>query len=127
LAKSGGIATNIGVHFFDMLIWVFGAVTSTTTLSMDARSASGTLTLERADVKWFLSIDQAHIPDAPRATGKRTFRSLQCDGEELEFSDGFTDLHTQSYAAILAGQGFGLAEAKSSIELIHDIRKIAGN
>lgn len=127
VAKSGGIATNIGVHFFDMLMWVFGGVTSAQTQFMDARSASGTLTLEHADVNWFLSIDQAHIPEAQRAVGKRTFRSLQCDGEELEFSDGFTDLHTQSYAAILAGQGFGLTEAKGSIELIHDIRKIAGN
>lgn len=123
VAKSGGVATNIGVHFFDMLIWIFGAVKQTTTHSMDETHAAGMLVLERAEINWFLSINYDDIPEPVRKTGKRTYRSLTCDGVELEFSEGFTDLHTKSYEAILAGNGFSLADAKPSIELIGKIRQ----
>jgi UDP-N-acetyl-2-amino-2-deoxyglucuronate dehydrogenase len=127
VAKSGGIATNIGVHFFDMLLWIFGALKQTTTLSMNDTHAAGTLILERAEINWFLSINYDDIPEPVRKAGKRTFRSLTCDGVELEFSEGFTDLHTKSYEAILAGNGFSLADAKPSIELIGKIRQAKGN
>lgn len=123
MQKSGGIATNIGIHFFDMLIWVFGAVKGVEVKRMDEDSAEGYLELERARVNWHLSINYEHVPAALRAQGKRTYRSLTMDGEEIEFSDGFTDLHTASYAAILRGEGFGLQEAKPSIELAHKIRE----
>lgn len=121
-AKSGGVATNIGIHFFDMLIWIFGDVKSIHVETKDAHHASGTLQLERANVKWFLSIDYNHIPEKIRLAGKRTYRSLTLEGEELEFSEGFTDLHTKSYEEILKGNGFGLNEAKASIDLVHEIR-----
>jgi UDP-N-acetyl-2-amino-2-deoxyglucuronate dehydrogenase len=121
-AKSGGIATNIGIHFFDMLLWIFGDVKSSQVLSQNANSAEGYLELEKARVKWFLSIDYHKIPDNTKASGKRTYRSLTIENEEIEFSDGFTDLHTKSYAEILNGNGFGLQDAKKSIELVHSIR-----
>jgi UDP-N-acetyl-2-amino-2-deoxyglucuronate dehydrogenase len=120
--KSGGVATNIGIHFFDMLIWVFGSVKNCEVRTLNADSASGYLELDRARVNWSLSINYDHIPDAVKAKGKRTYRSLTMNGEEIEFSDGFTELHTKSYEAILAGRGFGLNEAKPSIELVHKIR-----
>lgn len=122
VAKSGGVATNIGIHFFDMLTWVFGSVESSHVKHINAQSASGHLKLERANVNWNLSIDYNDIPAEVRANGKRTFRSLTMDGEEIEFSDGFTELHTKSYEAILRGEGFGLEEARPSIQLVHDIR-----
>lgn len=122
VAKSGGIATNIGIHFFDMLLWIFGTVKDVEMKSMDAESARGFLQLERARVNWHLSINYNHIPEAIRAAGKRTYRSLKMEGTEVEFSDGFTELHTKSYANILAGKGFGLADAKPSIDLVHRIR-----
>jgi UDP-N-acetyl-2-amino-2-deoxyglucuronate dehydrogenase len=121
-AKSGGIATNIGIHFFDMLIWVFGNVKKVEVKSMTEDTARGYIELEKARVNWNLSIDYNQIPDEVRAKGKRTYRSLTTDGEEIEFSDGFTELHTKSYEAILAGKGFGLIEAKPSIELAYKIR-----
>jgi UDP-N-acetyl-2-amino-2-deoxyglucuronate dehydrogenase len=121
-SKSGGVATNIGIHFFDMLIWIFGGVKNINVKTKDAYHASGTLELERANVNWFLSIKYEHIPENVRAAGKRTFRTLSFEGEELEFSEGFTDLHTKSYEEILKGNGFGLAEAKPSIDLVHAIR-----
>jgi UDP-N-acetyl-2-amino-2-deoxyglucuronate dehydrogenase len=121
-SKSGGVATNIGIHFFDMLIWIFGAVKNITVKTKDAYHASGLLELERAKVNWFLSIKYEHIPEKVRAAGKRTFRTLSFEGEELEFSEGFTDLHTKSYEEILKGNGFGLAEARPSIDLVHAIR-----
>ncbi|MEK6780149.1 MAG: Gfo/Idh/MocA family oxidoreductase [Bacteroidota bacterium] len=123
VSKSGGIATNIGIHFFDMLIWVFGAVRKVETKKMTKDSATGFIEFEYARVNWNLSINYEDIPDGIRAKGKRTFRLLTMDGEEIEFSDGFTELHTKSYEAILNGQGFGLTEAKPSIELVHQIRK----
>lgn len=122
LAKSGGVATNIGIHFFDMLIWVFGNVQQSHLTQVSDSMASGYLELERANVKWKLSIDAHDLPPAVVAQGKRTFRSIVIANEELEFSEGFTDLHTDSYKAILDGRGYGIADSRPSIELAHRIR-----
>lgn len=122
LSKSGGIATNIGVHFYDMLTWVFGSVQQNVVHVHTHDRAAGFLELERARVRWFLSINYDTIPENIRATGKRTYRSLQMEGEEIEFSDGFTDLHTKSYEQILKGEGYGLAEAIPAIQIVYDIR-----
>ncbi|MFM2415829.1 MAG: hypothetical protein RL385_552 [Pseudomonadota bacterium] len=122
LQRSGGIATNIGVHFFDMLQWVYGGVEQSHVHLDTAGTAAGFLELERARVRWFLSIDANHLPREAAARGLRTFRSIRIDGEELEFSEGFTDLHTVTYRHILAGDGFGLADARASIDLVHRIR-----
>jgi UDP-N-acetyl-2-amino-2-deoxyglucuronate dehydrogenase len=122
VSKSGGIATNIGIHFFDMLIWVFGKVKNVEVKTLDSESAAGFLELEKANVNWNLSINYEHIPAEIRAKGKRTYRSLTMEGEEIEFSDGFTDLHTSSYASILKGEGFGLADTRPAIELAYQIR-----
>jgi UDP-N-acetyl-2-amino-2-deoxyglucuronate dehydrogenase len=121
-SKSGGIATNIGIHFFDMLTWVFGEVKDVKVTELREDLGSGYLELERARVKWKLSIDYDQIPTEIKAKGKRTYRSLTMDGEEIEFSDGFTELHTNSYKEIIAGRGFGLEDARPSIELVHRIR-----
>ena len=120
--KSGGIATNIGIHFFDMLIWIFGDVKINEVHQHTAETASGKLGLERANVNWFLSIDANTLPDEIKQSGKRTFRSLTIDGEAFEFSEGFTELHTRSYEEILKGNGFPEEEARKSIELVHAIR-----
>ncbi len=120
--KSGGIATNIGVHFFDMLTWIFGGVKTNTVQVLKANKAAGYLELEKARVRWFMSIDYNDVPAAYKEKGQRTFRSITVDGDELEFSGGFTDLHTQTYQNILAGKGFGLEEARTSIETVYDIR-----
>jgi UDP-N-acetyl-2-amino-2-deoxyglucuronate dehydrogenase len=120
--KSGGIATNIGIHFFDMLDWVFGSVRKNTVHTLTDDSAAGFLELERARVRWFLSIDCNDIPAEIRAKGKRTYRSLTMEGQEIEFSDGFTDLHTASYQHIIDGKGFGLKEARTSIQTVYEIR-----
>ncbi len=122
ISKSGGIATNIGVHFFDMLMWIFGPVKENVVKQHTKNTASGYLELEKATIKWMLSIDANTLPDAVKAAGKRTFRTLTIDGEAFEFSDGFTELHTQSYANIIAGKGFPLSENCKSIELVHEIR-----
>lgn len=120
--KSGGVATNIGVHFFDMLTWIFGKV-KTNDVHIHAHDrAAGYLEFERAKVRWFLSINEDTIPAEVRAAGKRTYRSMNIDGEEIEFSDGFTDLHTISYQNVLSGKGFPLIEAKNGIEIVHEIR-----
>jgi len=124
LSKSGGIATNIGIHFFDMLMWIFGDVQESIVRQLTEVSASGYLKLKSARVNWLLSINYNDIPDAVKQTGKRTYRSLKMEGEEIEFSDGFTDLHTKSYEQILQNKGFGLADAKPSIELTHKIRSL---
>ena len=122
--KSGGIATNIGIHFFDMLIHVFGGIRHNVVhLSEDSRSA-GWLELERARVRWFLSIDRADLPERAGENGS-TYRSLTVDGEAFEFSDGFADLHTESYRQILAGNGFGTEDARPSIEAVAHIREAA--
>jgi UDP-N-acetyl-2-amino-2-deoxyglucuronate dehydrogenase len=120
--KSGGIATNIGVHFFDMLMWIFGDVRENNVISHTDQSASGHLELEKASVEWSLSIDSNMLPPEVKAAGKRTFRTLDIDGEEFEFSEGFTELHTQSYNEILAGRGFPISETKKAIEIVHEIR-----
>lgn len=123
--KSGGIATNIGIHFFDMLVWIFGNVKNNIVHVHTHDRAAGFLELERARVKWFLSINENTLPEAIRKKGQRTYRSLTMEGNEIEFSDGFTDLHTKSYQAILDGKGFEVIEALPSIELAHEIRSIA--
>jgi UDP-N-acetyl-2-amino-2-deoxyglucuronate dehydrogenase len=120
--KSGGIATNIGIHFFDMLIWIFGDVKSNEVVQHSRETASGKLELEKANVNWFLSIDVNTLPNSIKQAGKRTFRSLTIDNEEFEFSEGFTELHTRSYEEILKGNGFSIEESRKSIELVHAIR-----
>ena len=120
--RSGGIATNIGIHFFDLLMWLFGpAGQSQVHLHQDARAA-GAITLERADVSWFLSIDRNDLPFEPEPGKPATFRSITVDGEEIEFTGGFTDLHTRVYEETLAGRGFGIEEARPSVELVQRIR-----
>ncbi len=123
ISKSGGVATNIGIHFFDMLIFLFGKVKSYKLIESDSHKMKGLLELENADVEWFLSIDYSDIPEKERLNGKRTYRSLLIDGEEFEFSDGFTDLHTKVYQNILSGNGFGIEDARDSIELVEKLRK----
>lgn len=121
-SKSGGIATNIGVHFFDMLGWIFGDLKENKVHIHTHDRAAGYLEFEKARVRWFLSINYDTIPDKVKATGKRTYRSITIDGEEIEFSDGFTELHTMSYKDILQGGGFRIGAARKAIEIVHDIR-----
>lgn len=120
--KSGGIATNIGVHFYDMLHFVFGGLQKNIVHHNGATNASGYLEYEQARVRWFLSIDVNDVPEAMRLAGQRTYRSITCEGDEIEFSDGFTDLHTRSYQEILQGNGFGLEENRTAIETVAAIR-----
>lgn len=122
LQKSGGIATNIGVHFFDMLQWVFGRVLDCTVHQCTPETAAGYLELERARVRWFMSIDASTLPVEQREKGQRTYRSITVDGNAVEFSEGFTDLHTATYRDVLSGGGFRLSEARPAIELVHRIR-----
>lgn len=122
LAKSGGIATNIGVHFYDMLGWVFGKVRKNVTHIHSEDRAAGYLEFDKARVRWFLSINDADLPVSAIENGQRTFRSINVEGEEVEFSSGFTDLHTDSYRKILKGDGFTLDDNRSAIEVVHDIR-----
>jgi len=119
--KSGGIATNIGVHFFDMLSYVFGPVLSSVAHLREESRAAGFLSLENADVRWFLSIDSNDLPDTVKGV-KTTYRSLTVGGEEVEFSDGFTELHTESYREIVAGRGFSLEEVRPSVEVVSAFR-----
>ncbi len=120
--RSGGIATNIGVHFFDLLIWLFGGVEqSQVHLKQDERAA-GAITLERADVSWFLSIDRSDLPFEPEPGMPATYRSITVDGKEIEFSGGFADLHTRVYEVTLAGCGFGIEDARPSIEFVGGLR-----
>jgi UDP-N-acetyl-2-amino-2-deoxyglucuronate dehydrogenase len=125
IAKSGGIATNIGVHFFDMVSWIFGAQQDSVVHLNRADCASGVLQLERARVRWFLSINADHLPPEVKGRGQRTYRSIQVAGNEVEFSEGFADLHTKSYEEILAGRGFTLGDTRPSIEVAHSIRTAA--
>jgi UDP-N-acetyl-2-amino-2-deoxyglucuronate dehydrogenase len=122
IQKSGGVATNIGIHFFDMLTWIFGDVKKNIVHLSDGNKAAGYLELENARVRWFLSIDYNDIPDSVKSNGQSTFRSITVDGEEIEFSEGFTDLHTISYREILAGRGFGLKDARQSVQTAFSIR-----
>ena len=120
--KSGGVATNIGVHFFDMLTWIFGDVKENIVHVSEDSTASGFLKLERANVRWILSVDYDKIPKNIRETGARTYRSITVDGKEIEFSGGFTDLHTISYQNIINGNGFTLADAENAINTVYHIR-----
>ena len=121
--KSGGIVPNIGIHFFDMLSWVFGPAEDSEVTLLQPDAGSGVLRFARATVRWFLSVNAEHLPPRVREKGKRTYRSITMGGEEIEFSDGFTDLHTESYKAILDGRGFGVDEALASIDLAYQIRQ----
>ena len=123
-SKSGGIATNIGVHFYDMLTWIFGDVKENIVHIKTPFANAGLLALKHADVRWFVSVNYDYIPDEIKATGQRTYRSITVNGEEIEFSCGFTDLHTRSYEEILKGNGFRLKEAKPSIEIVSTIRHL---
>ncbi|MBD3343623.1 MAG: oxidoreductase [Chitinivibrionales bacterium] len=122
VTQSGGLATNIGVHFFDMLIWIFGEVEGYEVHAADEKTISGYLELQRARVKWYLSIDKTNMPDSIKGNGQSTFRSVTVDGSEIEFSGGFTDLHTRVYERILDNRGFGPEDCRASIQLVHDIR-----
>ena len=121
--KSGGIATNIGVHFFDMLHFVFGALQDSSVHLHEPTRAAGYLEYEKARVRWFLSVDINDVPEAQRSTGQRTYRSITVDEEEIEFSGGFADLHTTSYQEILAGRGFGLEDSRCAVETVAAIRE----
>ena len=120
--KSGGIASNIGVHFFDMLQWIFGPMENSSADIKTKDTNSGKLTFKQANVNWYLSINASNLPQQAKNNGLSTFRTLSIEGEEIEFSKGFTDLHTVSYQHILDGKGYGLADAKSSIEIVSEIR-----
>src|SRR5690554_2254998 len=122
IKKSGGIATNIGVHFFDMLHFIFGELQTNIVHHSSDTKAAGYLEYEHARVRWFLSVDFEDVPAAQREAGQRTFRSITVDGEEIEFSGGFTDLHNRSYEEILAGRGFGLEENRVAIQTVSSIR-----
>ncbi|WP_020587593.1 Gfo/Idh/MocA family protein [Desulfobacter curvatus] len=122
LTKSGGIATNIGIHFFDMLIWIFGEVKFQEVHISQDRKMSGYIQLERANVRWFLSLDPSDLPEKATEQGYPTYRSIQVDGAEIEFSGGFTDLHTLVYKDIFSGGGFGLEDARPSLDLVSTIR-----
>ena len=120
--KSGGIASNIGVHFFDMLQWIFGPMQESSVDIKTRDTNSGTLRFKQANVNWYLSINAENLPQKAKQKGRLTFRTLSIEGEEIEFSKGFTDLHTVSYQNILDGKGYGLIDAKSSIEIVSKIR-----
>ncbi|MBN1767435.1 MAG: Gfo/Idh/MocA family oxidoreductase [Prolixibacteraceae bacterium] len=122
MSKSGGIATNIGIHFFDMLTWIFGDVEKNVCHLYEGNKAAGFLQLKKARVRWFLSLDDNDLPANTVEKGMRTYRSITVEGQEVEFSGGFTDLHTKTYQNILAGKGFGLNDARKSIQITHDIR-----
>ncbi|SYZ72148.1 UDP-N-acetyl-2-amino-2-deoxy-D-glucuronate oxidase [Candidatus Zixiibacteriota bacterium] len=121
--RSGGLATNIGIHFFDLLIWLFGSVEKQEVHIATPTRTGGLLELKRARVQWYLSIENTDLPAEIRAQNKPTFRSITIDGAEVEFSEGFTDLHTIVYRETLAGHGFTLDDARPSVQLAHDIRE----
>lgn len=120
--KSGGVATNIGIHFFDLLMWLFGSVNGIKVYHSDDERMSGFIELEHARVRWFLSVDKNDLPAQAKANNKTTYRSITVDGKEIEFSEGFTDLHTKVYEETLAGRGFSIKDARPSVQLTHDIR-----
>jgi UDP-N-acetyl-2-amino-2-deoxyglucuronate dehydrogenase len=122
VSKSGGIATNIGVHFFDMLSWIFGGAQDNTVDVYEPTRASGFLRLEGAKVRWFLSLNRDDLPVQPEPGKPATYRSITVDGDEIEFSGGFTDLHTDSYKQILEGNGYGPSDVVSAIQIVSDIR-----
>lgn len=120
--KSGGVATNIGVHFYDMLSWIFGPIKQNTVHIYQHDRVGGYLEFERARVRYFMSINADTLPQECKEAGKRTYRKIEMEGTEIEFSEGFTELHTLSYKNILAGNGFGLEDARNCIQIVHDIR-----
>ena len=122
IEKSGGVATNIGVHFFDMLTWIFGDVRENTVHLSEPDKAGGFLHLKKARIRWFLSLDPENLPDNQKGIGQRTYRSITVNGKEIEFSDGFADLHTRIYENILNDEGYGMDDARTSIEIVHSIR-----
>lgn len=122
ISKSGGIATNIGVHFYDMLQWIFGTVKRNVVHVMSPDRVAGYLELEKARIRYFLSINSAYLPEDAVRGEKRTYRTISIDGSEFEFSEGFTELHTLSYRKILDGKGYRISEARNSIEIVSDIR-----
>jgi len=122
IQKSGGVATNIGIHFFDMLGWIFGEVKNNVVNISEYNKAAGYLELKNARVRWFLSLDYNDVPEEFRNKGQRTFRSVVVENEEVEFSEGFTDLHTATYREIIAGRGFGLDEVRQSVITAYTIR-----
>ena len=120
--KSGGLSTNIGVHFFDMLTWIFGRVQE---IKMEVKSDTvekGFVRLEKAKVNWFLTIDRHQLPEEQKKLGKTTYRSIKIDGDEFEFSEGFTELHKTVYKDILSGHGYGILDARPAIEIVEQIR-----
>ena len=122
-SKSGGLVTNIGIHFFDMLMWIFGDVRENIVFEKNKSAVSGLLKLDRANVNWFLSCDYNRLPQEVKESGQRTFRNVSLNGEQIEFSKGFTDLHIKSYEEILKGNGFNIEDVKPSIELVYNIAK----
>lgn len=122
LQKSGGVASNIGVHFFDMLLWIFGNVKHHEVHFSNDRKTAGYLELDRANVRWFLSVDKMDLPTDVQDAGKITYRSLTLNGDEFEFSEGFADLHTVVYRDILEGRGYGMEDAKAAINLVYELR-----
>ena len=121
--KSGGLVTNIGIHFFDMLMWIFGDVRENIVFEKNKSAVSGLLKLDRANVNWFLSCDYNRLPQEVKEAGQRTFRNVSLNGKQIEFSKGFTDLHIKSYEEILKGNGFNIEDVKPSIELVYNIAK----
>jgi UDP-N-acetyl-2-amino-2-deoxyglucuronate dehydrogenase len=121
--RSGGIVTNIGIHLFDLVLWLFGSVIACEVHTREPKRIAGFLELERARIRWFLSTNMADLPFTPEPGLKTTFRSIQIDGGEIEFSEGFADLHTRVYEEVLAGRGFGIADSRPAIELSHRIRQ----
>ena len=120
--KSGGVVTNIGIHFFDMLMWIFGSVGLQEVHYSDDKKMAGFLELDKARIRWFLSVDRNDLPETVKEEGKATYRSITIDGDEIEFSGGFTDLHTIVYREILAGRGYGIEDARPSINLAYELR-----
>ena len=123
--KSGGVTANIGIHLFDMLLWLFGGVEYSEVHHLSRSRGAGQLRLERADVSWFLSTDRSDLPFQPQPGGRTSYRRMVIDGADVDFSDGMTDLHTRAYDEILAGRGLGIDDARPSIELVHQIRTAA--
>ena len=121
-SKSGGIATNIGIHFFDMLIWIFGEVITSEVVEHSKTKACGKIKLKRAKVNWLLSVDGEDLPTEVKKENKRTYRSLRIEEETFEFSGGFEDLHTRSYEEVLEGRGFGVGEVMKSVGIVSTIR-----
>jgi UDP-N-acetyl-2-amino-2-deoxyglucuronate dehydrogenase len=121
-SRSGGVAMNIGIHFFDLMLWLFGAIQSSVVYLRQPRRMAGVMELEWARVRWFLSVCEEDLPEATRQKGVYAYRSMKLDGEEMDFSSDFTELHTKVYQDILSGKGYGIEEARPSIQAVYDIR-----